>query len=89
MQQAHIFYSGIVQGVGFRYTVNSIAKDLGVKGWVRNLVDGRVEILAEGLEETLKQMCLDIENHFDRNIRDKQVDMQEASQKFQNFEIRY
>ncbi|MCA9408993.1 MAG: acylphosphatase [Candidatus Omnitrophica bacterium] len=89
MQQAHIFYSGIVQGVGFRYTVNSIAKDLGVKGWVRNLVDGRVEILAEGLEETLKQMCLDIENHFDRNIRDKQVDMREASQKFQNFEIRY
>jgi acylphosphatase len=43
-----IFYEGRVQGVGFRYTVRSIAKGFDVVGWVRNLDDGRVELQASG-----------------------------------------
>ena len=43
-----IFYSGRVQGVGFRYTVKQIASGYEVIGWVRNLPDGRVELLAGG-----------------------------------------
>jgi len=44
----HVFYEGRVQGVGFRYTVKRIAKEYEVTGWVRNLEDGRVELLVGG-----------------------------------------
>jgi acylphosphatase len=48
-----VFYSGRVQGVGFRYTVKSITPGFEVTGTVRNLDDGRVELIAEGVREEL------------------------------------
>ena len=45
--------SGVVQGVGFRAFTQRVAESLGLSGWVRNLPDGRVEVLAEGDEEVL------------------------------------
>ena len=53
-RRLHIFYSGRVQGVGFRYTVKSVAAGFMVAGTVRNLPDGRVELLAEGESTELK-----------------------------------
>ena len=47
-QQMTVFYSGRVQGVGFRYTVKSLTAGFEVTGTVRNLDDGRVEMIAEG-----------------------------------------
>jgi acylphosphatase len=44
----HVYYSGQVQGVGFRYTAQHVAEDFKVAGFVRNLSDGRVEVSAEG-----------------------------------------
>jgi acylphosphatase len=49
----HVFYSGTVQGVGFRYTVRTLASGFELTGTVRNLPDGRVELLAEGLKHEL------------------------------------
>jgi acylphosphatase len=43
-----VLYEGRVQGVGFRYTVSTIAKAFPVRGYVRNLPDGRVEVIVEG-----------------------------------------
>ena len=45
-----VLYSGHVQGVGFRYSVKSLAPGFEVTGTIRNLLDGRVELLAEGAE---------------------------------------
>lgn len=43
----HVFVEGIVQGVGFRMHTQKKACELGVSGWVRNLSDGRVEVIAQ------------------------------------------
>ena len=48
MVRKHIFFSGRVQGVGFRYQSAWIARDLGLTGWVRNCSDGRVEMEVQG-----------------------------------------
>jgi len=48
--------SGRVQGVGFRFFVEHIAYELGIKGWVRNLPDGRVEVYAIGSPEQLDEL---------------------------------
>jgi acylphosphatase len=48
MTARQVFYEGRVQGVGFRYTVHQIATGFDITGWIRNLPDGRVELLAAG-----------------------------------------
>jgi len=52
----HIFVSGRVHGVGFRYFIQREAVRLGLAGWVRNLPDGRVEIEAHGERESLDDL---------------------------------
>lgn len=56
MKRIHIFVSGIVQGVFFRYSTSIKAKQLGLTGWVRNLRDGRVEMVCEGKDDAIKEM---------------------------------
>ena len=52
----HYIFSGRVQGVGFRWRSEQIAKMLGISGWVRNRSDGRVEMEAQAEEEVLDNM---------------------------------
>lgn len=87
MTQAHIFYSGTVQGIGFRYTTLQIAEGLKVSGWVRNLTDGRVEILAEAQEEIVKQFMSSVEARFEGYIKDKQVKFSSPTGKTKEFRI--
>lgn len=54
--RAHIFISGFVQGVGFRFFTILHARKLGVSGFVKNLRDGRVEVVAEGGSENVKTL---------------------------------
>ena len=56
MLQAHVFISGTVQGVGYRYFVRSNAKKLGLTGWVRNVEDGGVEAVMQGEKEAIEKM---------------------------------
>ncbi|SVA98172.1 uncharacterized protein METZ01_LOCUS151026, partial [marine metagenome] len=51
--RVHVYYSGRVQGVGFRYTVKSLVPGYDVLGIIRNLPDGRVELIAEGEQTEL------------------------------------
>ncbi len=59
-QRLQAFVSGRVQGVGFRYFVRSAAQALGVRGWVRNRRDGRVELLAEGEPAQLQDLLAEV-----------------------------
>lgn len=54
--RVHVFFSGKVQGVFFRYSTKNMAEELGLSGWVRNLADGRVEALFEGKKEVVETM---------------------------------
>ncbi|MBE9006454.1 acylphosphatase [Fortiea sp. LEGE XX443] len=54
--RAHLFISGRVQGVGYRYATVDTASQLGLTGWVRNLPDYRVEAVFEGAQEVVEEM---------------------------------
>lgn len=56
MVRAHVFVSGRVQGVFFRFETRRLARRLGVRGWVRNRRDGRVEAVFEGEREDVERM---------------------------------
>jgi len=90
MKRVHAFYGGRVQGVGFRFTAEEAAKRLGVVGWVKNLRDGRVEVVAEGDEKALQQFLDHIRNGPMRNfIQRAEVMWNNATEEFADFEIRY
>ncbi len=60
MKTVRMLVSGIVQGVGFRYFAYKTALKLNITGWVRNLPDGRVEIVAQGKESDLNAYIREI-----------------------------
>jgi acylphosphatase len=83
-----IIYSGYVQGVGFRYTVKSVASGFDVTGTVRNLPDGAVELVAEGAKDELGAFRQAIrESGMDHFIRNEQLSWSEAKNEFRGFEI--
>lgn len=83
-----IFYSGRVQGVGFRYTAKSIAIGFEVTGAVRNLPDGRVELVAEGAKDELQAFSQAInESGLEHFIQKQDVSWDEAKNEFRGFEI--
>lgn len=61
-EEVHIFVSGRVQGVFFRDYTKRRAKKLNIDGWVKNLVGGSVEIVAQGSKEKLEQFVKEIKN---------------------------
>lgn len=58
MKRAHIFISGFVQGVGFRHFVKRKAQEIGLTGWVKNLPDGRVEVVFQGPKEKIEEIII-------------------------------
>jgi acylphosphatase len=82
------FYSGRVQGVGFRYTVKTVATGYEVTGTVRNLEDGRVEMQAEGEHAELEAFLQAIrDSEVGRFIRQEQTNWSTAKNEFRGFEI--
>ena len=87
--QLHAIVNGRVQGVSFRYYTTLHAADLGVVGWVQNLPDGTVEILAEGTREQLEAMA-EFLHHGPLGAQVISVDLQwdTATGKYTDFVIR-
>jgi acylphosphatase len=84
-----ILYSGNVQGVGFRYTTERIARRHSVCGYVRNLPDGRVEVVAEGESTVLQDFIDDLQANMNDFIRDRKTSESPATGEFRGFGIRF
>ena len=87
-KQVHAYYSGQVQGIGFRFTAERIAGDLGIVGWAKNLSDGRVELVAEAGEDMLKDFLAQIKNVFSRYIQNTEINWEPATGEFKDFVIK-
>ena len=83
-----VMYSGRVQGVGFRYTVKSVANGFELTGTVRNLVDGRVELICEGGKDELEAFRRAIrESGLEHFIQQEDVSWAESTNEFRGFQI--
>ncbi len=81
---------GIVQGVGFRYYTRHIAAEYGLTGYVKNLVDGSVEVYAEGEREILEQFLNDLRRGPSTAMVDRvEVDWLPPSDKYRQFAITF
>jgi len=84
-----IIYSGRVQGVGFRYTCLGVAHRFQVAGFVKNLSNGNVELIAEGEEGTLERFLAALEEKMTGYISDRRISREEPTNEFSDFGVRY
>ena len=84
-----VYFEGLVQGVGFRYTTRRIAARFRVTGYVRNLPDGRVLLVAEGPPEELDRFLAAVRSAMGRYIEDVHETVRPATGQFRDFGIRY
>jgi acylphosphatase len=84
-----VYFSGSVQGVGFRYTTRHIASRFGVTGFVRNLPDGRVELVAEGDPAEVDRFEQDLQDTMSSYISDRVIDTSPATGQFASFTIAF
>ncbi len=83
-----ILFSGTVQGVGFRWTAERMARDLPVTGFVRNLADGRVEIVATAETVTISELISRLADRFGAGIAGVERISRSVVEEFSGFAIR-
>jgi acylphosphatase len=89
MKIAHLFISGSVQGVGYRYFVKNNAQALELRGWVRNVEDGRVEMVLQGDKEKIEEMiALCRKGPFLAEVKHIGFEWEEWAADFESFEIK-
>src|SRR5687767_1164587 len=86
-ERRHVLYSGHVQGVGFRATTRRIAQAFAVTGFVRNLANGKVELVAEGSEPEIGRFLAQIADKLGDSIDDTAISVETATGEFRVFEI--
>ncbi|MDI1335715.1 MAG: acylphosphatase [Lacunisphaera sp.] len=85
---ATVFFSGRVQGVGFRYSTLQVAKEFEVSGCVQNLPDGRVQLEAEGRATEVRDFIVAVQVRMEGYIRKVEQTETQRAAKFQGFSIR-
>ena len=88
-RQLKALFSGTVQGVGFRFTAEWLARHFAVTGYVRNLSNGKVELVAEGEETTVKDFLKAVEDAMKNYIRNKKIFWSEPEGQYSDFGIGY
>jgi acylphosphatase len=84
-----VFYTGRVQGVGFRAATVSISRSYRVAGWVKNLPDGRVELVVEGKAEVVEAFLAEVRRTFARNIDKEEARPTAPTGKYKMFTVEY
>lgn len=84
-----IVFSGAVQGVGFRFSARNLAAKHKIKGWVMNIPDGSVKLLAEGSREDLDNFLHDLKDEFKRYIDDYILQEKETHGDYKDFQIKF
>lgn len=88
--RAHIFISGRVQGVSFRYSTSWRARKLGVFGWICNLPDGRVEAIFEGEKEKVEKLLERAKKgSFLARVDNFEIQWEDYKGEFEDFKIKY
>ncbi|CAN5683015.1 hypothetical protein BH23PLA1_BH23PLA1_09500 [soil metagenome] len=87
MVRRRYYFDGRVQGVGFRATTHQLARHHPVSGTVRNLDDGRVEVVAEGSAEALKAFVSAIQTALGRHIRNVRAEELPTGEPFAGFRV--
>ena len=82
-------YSGIVQGVGFRFTARNIARRHKVLGWVKNLSDGTVEVCASGSDKNVRFFLRDLGDEFKQGITNIAIIGDACAEELSEFQIRF
>jgi acylphosphatase len=88
-QRREVYYSGRVQGVGFRYTTRAIAARFAVAGFVENRPDGRVRLVVEATAAELDRFLAAIADEMDAYIKHTDSVVSPATDEFEQFEIRH
>lgn len=88
-EQRIIHFKGNVQGVGFRYTTTRAAGGFDVTGYVKNLPDGRVEVLAEGEKGEIDAFVEEVRSRMSHYIRDVKQQTAPANGNFSGFGVRH
>jgi acylphosphatase len=83
------YFSGRVQGVGFRYTVKNIVLQHNINGYVRNLPDGRVELVMEGSDTEMDQVVDAVNSRMTGFIQKVDLSTAPATGEFEYFQIRH
>ena len=86
-QRRRVLYTGHVQGVGFRYTVRQLAQSFAVTGFVRNLSNGSVELVAEGLAKELDRFLAEVASSMADHIQDAAISTGPATGEYASFLI--
>lgn len=84
-----VYFSGHVQGVGFRYTTQRAARGYPVNGYVRNLPDGRVELVVEGQAGEIERFIRAVETEMGGHVHDRKVAASPATGEFEGFAVRH
>lgn len=89
-EQVKIIATGLVQGVNFRYYTREKADELGLVGWVMNLPDGNLEIIAQGERKNLEKLIKWCQTgpQFAR-VKEINIEWQKPEGKFNDFQIEY
>ena len=89
MERRIYHFNGRVQGVGFRYTAQNIAMRYNVLGYVRNMLDGRVELVMEGDDDQMEQVVDSLRQRMNGYIRKVETQAAPATGEFETFGIRH
>jgi len=89
MKSLYLIYRGNVQGVGFRFTARHLAQKFEIKGWVKNLADGSVEMFVQGKEDKIEEFLQEIQRYFKGYIQQIEQTQQIYREEIKDFQIRF